>query len=182
MKRISTNMNNLRQSLSTSGSGDHTGLFLDTVTSGIEPPADILRGSSWIPSTVCICSWIDVCEDLNGSLSALPVPTAVRLLPNLYIHYNITIGTTLHQKHKTARAYQSAQLASKQQRVTTVVSHQSRYSDTRCTWIYFILDSKALQQPLSSTQRSTCLERLWGITSLAVTQGTWANQYRPGCE
>lgn len=84
----------------------------------------------------------------------------------------------LHHKHKIVHVYLSVKLASKQQQATTVTSHQSHDSDTHYTRIHFNLGSKALWYPLSSTQRATCLERLWNITTLAVTQGTRANQYR----
>lgn len=84
----------------------------------------------------------------------------------------------LHRKHKIAHVFLSVKLASKQQQATTVTSHQSHDSDIHYTRIHFNLGSKALWHPLSSTQRATCLERLQNITTLAVTQGTRANQYR----
>lgn len=186
MKRISTNMNNLRQSLKTFWKRDSycsLSRYRDPWHRATHVDRRGLRSHAVEDGYLklfVLCSWIDVCAHLNGSLSALPVPTAVKPLLNPYIHYKITVGTMLHQKHKIAQVCLSAQRASKQQQAATVVSHQSHYSDTHCTWIYFNLDSKAIWQPLSSAQRSTCLERLWGITTSAVTQSTWANQYRPG--
>lgn len=49
------------------------------------------------------------------------------------------------------------------------------------TQIHFNLGHKALWHPFPSTQRASCLERLWKVATMAVTQGTRAVQYGTGC-
>lgn len=98
---------------------------------------------------------------------------------NLSIHYTASLLQCCWIK---LHVYSSAQFASRQQWTITATSHQLHDSDTQSTWIHFNLGSKALWQPLSSTQSPTCLGRLWSISTLAVTQDTRANQYRTaGC-